>query len=83
MKNNDSCLPIIGFPHKVNNIRIEKPISIPSLRLLNSNVSDSSNRISKFYDPTASEKKFYKTEVENLQPMETHYTLLVYYTGDS
>ena len=28
-KNNKIMIPLISFPHKVNNIRIEKPISIP------------------------------------------------------
>ena len=56
------------FSHKVYNIRYEKEIRILSyltLIELEPPVSESSTRISNFYDPTDSKYKFHKTRIEN------------------
>ena len=57
--------PLIGFPYKVHNIRIEKAkkYSILTVNELGPPVLDFSARISKFYAPTDSEYKLHKTEL--------------------
>ena len=60
--------PSLFFSHKVLNFRFEKQICIlPQLSVieLGPPLSESSTSISKFHDPTNSERKFYKTRIEN------------------
>ena len=68
-----SASPSSVFSHKVNDIRFKKQIRILSERTNDNRtwtpVSESSTRISKFYEPVDSEHKFYKTRIENWLPV--------------
>ena len=61
-----SVSPSLVFSHKVRNVRFEKQISILSKLIvieLGLPVSESSTSISKFYDPTDSERKLHKSKI--------------------
>ena len=58
--------PSLLFSHKVLNFRFEKQICILSqLSVIELGPPLSSTSISKFHDPTNSERKFYKARIEN------------------
>ena len=65
-----SSSPSSVFSYKVQNIRIEKQISIPLTVIeLGPSAWESSTRNAKFYAPTGSENKFNITEIKNWLPI--------------
>ena len=76
-QNSASFIPLTGFPHSIQNIKIDRQTSIPFWQQLNSEHQclESSSRIAKLDTTTVSRHKFCKTGNEDWTPTVSTWSL--------